>query len=79
LGTVWEDPKYEWLGQVFRWKHGQDKPFSAECDANGLVVLTEVEIEEILDGVAARSTTDAVIEVRDLRSRFLEGIGKASA
>jgi hypothetical protein len=70
---------YEWLGQVFRLRHGQDKPFSAECDANGLVVLTEVDIEKILDGVEARPASDAVIEVRELRSRFLEAIGKASA
>jgi hypothetical protein len=77
--VVWEDPKYEWLGQVFPWKHGQDKPFSAECDANGLVVLTEVDIEKILDGVEARPASNAVIEVRELRSRFLEAIGKASA
>jgi hypothetical protein len=43
--VVWEDPKYEWLGQLFRWKQGQDKPFSAQCDANGLIVLTEGDIE----------------------------------
>jgi hypothetical protein len=77
--VVWEDPKFEWLGQVFRWKNGQDKPFSAECDANGLVVLTEVDIEKILDVVEARPAADAVVEVRELRSRFLEAIGKASA
>ena len=75
--VVWEDSKYEWLGQVFRWKHGQDKPFSAECDAHGLVVLTEADIEKILDGVEPRPTTDAVIEARELRTKFLEAIAKA--
>jgi hypothetical protein len=77
--VVWEDPKYEWLGQVFRWQHGQDKPFSAECDANGLVVHTEVDIEQILDSVAARPRADAVSEARELRTKFLESIGKAPA
>jgi hypothetical protein len=77
--VVWEDPKYEWLGQVFRWKHGQEEPFSAECDASGLVVLTEIEVEKILDGVATRPAADAVIEVRELRTRFLEAIGKVRA
>ena len=77
--VVWEDPKYEWLGQVFRWKHGQEEPFSAECDANGLVVLTEIEVEKILDGVATRPAADAVIEVRELRTKLLEAIGKVPA
>jgi hypothetical protein len=77
--VVWEDPKYEWLGQPFRWKHGRDKPFSAQCDANGLVVLTELDIEKILHGVAARPVAEAAIEVRELRTKLLEAIGKAPA
>jgi hypothetical protein len=76
--VVWEDPKYEWLGQTFRWKHGQEI-FSAECDASGRVVLTEIEVEKILDGVATRPAADAVIEVRELRTKFLEAIGKVPA
>jgi hypothetical protein len=77
--VVWEDPKYEWLGQLFGWKQGQDKPFSAQCDANGLVVLTEVDIEKILQGVAARPVAEAAIEVHELRAKLLEAIGKAPA
>lgn len=77
--VVWEDPKYEWLGRVFRWNHGQEEPFSAECDANGLVVLTEIEVEKILDGVTTRPAADAVIEVRELRTKLLKAIGKVPA
>ncbi|MQA92862.1 MAG: hypothetical protein GEU90_22005 [Gemmatimonas sp.] len=77
--VVWEDPKYGWLGQLFRWKQGQNKPFSAHCDANGLVVLTELDIEKILHGVAARPVAEAAIEVRELRTKLLEAIGRTRA
>ena len=44
--VAWEDPKYEWLGQIFRWKRGRESVFSASCDADGQVVVTETEIRK---------------------------------
>lgn len=46
--TVWEDPKYEWLGALWHWKKGMGEPFTADCDAYGTVVVTETAIRTIL-------------------------------
>jgi hypothetical protein len=46
---VYEDPAYEWLGQV--WVHVPGfEDFHSDCDADGGTVLTEQTINRILDG-----------------------------
>lgn len=37
--TVWEDPKYEWLGELWEYAPGAGA-YSAECDADGQAVLS---------------------------------------
>lgn len=51
--TVWEDPAYEWLGELYRYapEHGM---FSASCDSEGNAVL---QINVVLDLLAADEDT----------------------
>lgn len=44
---VWEDPKYEWLGDT--WMHAPELGvYRADCDANGQPVLTKAAVRKIL-------------------------------
>lgn len=49
--TVWEDPKYEWLGQVFIYQPGQPM-YSAECDAYGTPALSPGLIRQAVDNTS---------------------------
>ncbi len=55
--TVWEDPKYEWLGTLYRYTPGQPM-FTAECDASGRAVI---EFSQIAAAIAATTDRDGLI------------------
>lgn len=52
--TIWEDPKYEWLGSLNLLTPELGR-FTAECDANGRAVFTETEVQNM---VANHTGTD---------------------
>lgn len=43
---IWEDPKYEWLGDLYRYTP-ELGVFSAECDAEGTAVFTADEVHKL--------------------------------
>lgn len=46
--TVWENPKYEWLGSL-RLIHRDLGTFGAECTADGVALFTEDQIRKFVD------------------------------
>lgn len=46
---IWQDPKYEYLGDVFRHRVGQED-FLGACDAAGNVLIAEQILRSFADG-----------------------------
>lgn len=72
--TVWEDPKYEYLGTLDRWS-ASDGDFSAACDANGNVVVIAPDIEKILSETACPPLEGPVEGYFALREALERAIG----
>lgn len=45
--TIWEDPKYDWLGSL-NMIHRDLGTFTAECDSNGFAQFTEETVHKIV-------------------------------
>lgn len=59
---VWEDPRYEWLGQVVvRTRDGRQ--FSGDCDASGRLQISE-------DAIAAALTENPNLTVAELAAKL---------
>jgi len=66
--TLWEDPKYEWLGELWRYAP-EAGAYSADCDADGNAVLNTSQVlklvQEATDLVALKA------EVARLTGRYV--------
>lgn len=51
--VVWEDPKYEWLGDVHIHVPGLEPDFRADCDSNGMALLTHAQVADLVESAKA--------------------------
>jgi hypothetical protein len=50
---LWEDPKYEWLGDLHIHVPGLEQDFRADCDSNGNALLTQTQVAHLVESAKA--------------------------
>ncbi|WP_298800409.1 hypothetical protein [uncultured Pseudonocardia sp.] len=76
--TVWEDPKYEWLGSVSIQVPGLGT-WSAECDANGVAQFPAAQILSVVDDRAGLDQLLGVAWSRAVEALPAQGVVIAAA
>lgn len=51
---VYNEPAYEWLGDLVRYRGADPEPFCAVCDSDGNVLLDAAKVKQIIDNTDTR-------------------------